>query len=208
MIGVNQTANAIAILAAYRSEIDAIYALHIDACSGFHHVKTQLENFMAVSPPTSSAGYRVQIGVDVDPNRPNAKYQHVATSQEILDRNAKEGRNEQRLRQACIVFAYMHWEDHVRSAFSQAVGVSKNDIKSPVFADLKRLRHAIAHNKSVLKDKLEVLPNNPTGVEVSFTHAEFADLMRALTGELERLAREYIGVVADFSFDHQLYPNG
>jgi hypothetical protein len=193
---------AISALLNYRDEIDGIFGLHADACFGFHSFRERLENALT-SLPNASPEKRIFFG-NIDPSLPSSQFQHVATIQQVIDRNTKDGVNERRLRQSCIVLAYMHWDDHARPNFASALAVKTNEIKSPLFADLGKLRHAVAHNKGVLSKRTEVLTMFTEGTEISLSHKDFDDLMRAMVAELERLALLHTGQKVEIPFDHEL----
>ena len=41
---------------------------------------------------------------------------------------------------------YQYWEDHYRGIIAECLGKQKNEIKVPLFGDLRDLRRSIIHN--------------------------------------------------------------
>jgi hypothetical protein len=93
---------------------------------------------------------------------------HGTTQGELKKRCAHEGENERRLVQLLIVYVYATWEDEYRDKLAKAAGLpSENDIKIPVFGDLKELRNEIVHHRGIItkatakKLKILVPPEGP-----------------------------------------------
>lgn len=82
------------------------------------------------------------------PTNPESRPLQMSTNQEVHSRNALDGINQILLGNLSIVFIYQLWEDNYRSRFSNALGLSKDDLKADVFGDLRYLRQSIVHNQS------------------------------------------------------------
>ena len=73
------------------------------------------------------------------------RHLHEAPMLEIIERNSNGGLNHILLGQLTIVYIYQIWEDHYRGELAKELGKDKNEIKVPLFNDLRHLRRSIIH---------------------------------------------------------------
>jgi hypothetical protein len=90
-----------------------------------------------------------------DPNAPDATVQHLTTQGELKARNKERGRNHIFLASACVITIYQYWEGYFRGRIASAVGLPEDEIRAPVFGDLRKLRNAIIHNLGVATSDVE-----------------------------------------------------
>lgn len=85
-----------------------------------------------------------------DPSRPDVVHNRIVRADDYLAINARGGSNEQQHARSVIVFLYTVWESDLRPRLAQAKGTELNVVCSDIMGDLKELRHAIIHGRSVL----------------------------------------------------------
>lgn len=87
---------------------------------------------------------------------------HVVSQAEAMRRMADEGFNHVVLGQWFVVVVFGYWESTHRATIASALGLASADaLKIPIFGDLRRLRHAVLHERGrisqELTSRLEVL---------------------------------------------------
>ena len=90
----------------------------------------------------------------------------------------------------CTVWIYQCWEDHSRKEIATALGCKKNDILSPVFGDLRKLRNAIIHNLGVSTsdlEKTEVLDPFKRGAPLYLNEEHLRIIVESIHGYLDTL---------------------
>lgn len=68
------------------------------------------------------------------------------SSDDLKARNSEGGINFFFIANACLVAIYQYWEDHYRRSIAHCFKRQKNEIKAPIFGDLRILRISIIHN--------------------------------------------------------------
>lgn len=154
---------------AYKEQFDEVVREYIDfvneqvgaymsALAGFegHHSRVSRQVHRASRPVTR----RPPIGGDMptviwasyeDPNKPDIIHNQIIRSDEYLAANRPDGRNEQQYSRSILIFLFTYWEAEVRPRLARAKSVDPNDIQSDIMGDLRILRNAILHAKSVLR---------------------------------------------------------
>ena len=129
-----------------------------------------------------------------DPN--NIELESVASIKqgELLEGLQRDGEFENLNHQAFVVFIYQLWDEHYRSEIAKVLGFKDiNRIKCDLFGDVKRIRHSIIHNRSVLANRhlngLKVLPKiwNLQPGSLRLTN----NMMLALLAEFQTLTVEW-----------------
>lgn len=133
--------------------IDGVVGLYLDSIAGFDCMldrlkATQLKILRDPSRDVDVAFLDTQPLGYFDESDATLKL-HECTQGEFKERMAKSGPNRFGVANLCIVSLYQHWEDHFRKKIAEAIGVPKNDVKSPVFGELNGLRRSIVHNDSL-----------------------------------------------------------
>jgi len=141
------------------------YMAYLDITSGFAKLIDETEkNQQRTSTESSPDDYKVRRddifnffksisqgqGKDIP-----AKYAKICTINEIKVRNSYGGRNQWFFANMCVVWIYQCWEDHYRKQIAKSLGCSINEVISPVFGDVRKLRNAIIHNLGVATSELE-----------------------------------------------------
>jgi len=175
-----------------------------DACAGFGNNAVSVGQQVALaSRPT---GMRVdREGVPTvmrtaveDPTQPNVIVHTIRLATEFLEANGPEGRNEQQVCRAIVVFVFAYWDEETRPRCARLLSVPVQSLEMPVAGDLRRLRHAILHNKGVLgvneHGKLEVLADlfRP-GTELRFNHATMTEMFK----QIDKGFAVFVGRVLD-----------
>jgi len=174
--------------------IDAIYSVYLDGSAGFSRFAQTLAEAQAATmrqlsvtnPALATMEYLDSLGFAYGtghPQDPKTVIQHMTTQGEIRARNREGGRNHVFLANMCIVTIYQFWEEHFREPLAMALGVSKADLKVPVFGDLRRLRNAIVHNLGIATldvNKCEVLQWFKSGDRIEPTKLQVRSMVEAL----------------------------
>ena len=140
-------------IAEYRSIVDSIYGVFLDANRGFHLVReeTLLQQKQSAA---SLAGMTIAkldqahmiYGVG-DPNDKDSYVLHDCTQAEYKERNRSGGHNCHVIGRLCLVQIYGYWEDHYRSSIADHFGLEKNELLSDILGDLRILRISIVHHR-------------------------------------------------------------
>jgi hypothetical protein len=157
-----------------------------------------------------------------DPTQPDVIHNRIVRSPDYLAINARGGSNEQQQARATLVFLFTYWEEDIRPRLAASSGVEKNAVRSDIMADLRTIRHAILHAKSILRpDKhktLKVLgslfePDRPLHVAYDDMHKIFVLVKR----DCARIMFEWLGVpdpagqaaqLVDVAIQRQAPPGG
>ena len=87
---------------------------------------------------------------------------------------------------------YNYWEDHYRQQIAEALGHdSKNDLKAPIFGDLRHLRNSILHHRGIALAELEgceLLRWFHEGDPIVITEQMFDEMVTHLRSYLDRVA--------------------
>lgn len=147
------------ILHLYYRVLDRFFGMYMDACSGFRLYSEKMASMAVTMPAKSRAMPILFISSDVnDPNDKNATYNHSETVDRLIYRNQPDGENHLLLGQSLIVFIYSIWDSEIRPAYSKALGMKQEDIKSDAMGDLRLYRNAIIHSNLKLQKKTKKFP--------------------------------------------------
>jgi hypothetical protein len=176
------------------AEINGAYGLYLDATSGFK------ENVARIVSTGAKDDTQLLMGKGA-PNDPANVLQHQTTVGIYKARNRHDGPNSSRLARYLIVIVYELWEAEYRGAIAEAVGIARDDLKSPVFGDLRLLRNAILHKKGVLPasdaTRLTVIAP-PTAGQIELTDSEVETLVRLVKAGLDIVVKQHAGVDPQF----------
>lgn len=134
-----------------------------------------------------------------DPTQPDVIHNRIVRAADYLAINARGGSNEQQQARAVLVFLFTYWEDEIRPRLAACSGVEKNAVQSDIMGDLRTIRHAILHAKSMLRpDKHKALKvlgplfqvDRPLHVGYDDMHKIFVLVKR----DCARLMFEWLGV--------------
>ncbi len=143
----------------YISFVNNQGAVYMDALAGFagHHVRVERQIHRVLRPSgirTNEKGEKVIVHVSYeDPTKPDIILDHTISAADHVATNAPGGSNEQWLAWAIAIFLFTYWEDTVRPRLAKAQGVRLNEIHSDIMGDMRILRHAVLHAKSVIHPK-------------------------------------------------------
>jgi hypothetical protein len=173
--------------------VDDIYGFYLDSTWGFHaNRKAMIEHQKKVGPAlpgtdldARSLSYALRDGAE-------ARVRHRSTQGEFKRRNEQDGDNCRRLVQMVLVVLYEHWESHHREQIARAMGLeSKKQLVSPLFGDLRLLRHVVIHRRGIMDDdtagRLCVIGRLHGGDPVFFTDENFETLFAKLYETLDLL---------------------
>jgi hypothetical protein len=141
----------------YIDFINAQVGAYMDALAGFagHYtrIERQVHRVMRPTRKYSTTGTQKPVvwASYEDPSQPDVILNRIVRAEDYLAINARGGSNEQQHARAIVVFLYTYWELEIRPRLAVASGVELNDIRSDIMGDLKELRHAILHAKSILR---------------------------------------------------------
>ncbi len=79
---------------------------------------------------------------------------HNVTLGELKKRNDPKGDNCRLLGNTCIVMLYSYWEHYFRPAITKAMGLTE-DLKDPLWGDLRMFRNSILHRKGKALPEIE-----------------------------------------------------
>jgi len=149
---------AVAVLDEFDGVLHGLVGLYFDASTGFSFIKERnelnLQNLVSrhqydpTHPPSVTYS-------DGDPQDSNAIVYHVAPIDHLIARNEKQGPNQAFLGRSILVTIYSYWEDHYRQHLATALGCAKNEITGDIWGDIRRLRQAVTHHRSIATPDVE-----------------------------------------------------
>ena len=140
-----------------------------------------------------------------DPRRPDATYQYETPMEDLIAASEKEGINYIVHHRCILVLVVASWEACYRRRIACECEIEEDDVKSDVFHDLNKYRHAILHAGGRLDSKLKVLRLFRKGDEVDLNTSQMGALFRDLIDELNRIGREYYHTDPEFTFEKRLH---
>lgn len=177
-----------------------------DACAGYrrNHVSVKMRVMKSLKRAnrtlTDKAGPPSVVMTNVkDPRAPDSVVHTIRLSREFLAANAAGGGNEQQFCRALIVFIFTFWDDVTRYECAKALGTEKNDVKLPIAGDLRILRHAILHDRGVLRaaahKKLEVIGSSfEPDAEVNFSNGSMMEIFNQLDAQIAAFAARELDI--------------
>lgn len=130
--------------------------IYCAARDGFSKSKVIIErqvariNF-ASGVKTNERGERIVMRTSVeDPSSPDVIHHRILLADDFIAENSENGANEQQLIEYIVVFIYTFWEVEMRARLAKAKGVELNEITSDIMGDLRHMRHAVLHKRSVM----------------------------------------------------------
>ena len=158
------------IIAEFRDTVDDIYGAFLDARDGFSRVraraceieeesKRSYKDLKAERPEFAQHSYG---GADFSycrlvPAGGQLRYRHLhqISIETLKQRNEEGGRNFQLIGDVSLVTLFQYWDEHYRGLLAQALEVKKNQIRVPLFGELRRYHQAIIHNNGVATKEVE-----------------------------------------------------
>jgi hypothetical protein len=179
--------------------------VYMDALGGFagHYARVERQVHRVLGPnkrwdPTARKTVVVWSSYE-DPTSPDLIHNRIIRSDDYLAINARGGSNEVQQALSILVFLFTAWELEIRPRLAQAAGVALNDVKSNIMGDLRIIRHATLHAKTILpKDehrRLRVLgkmfaPEQP----VKPSYDEMHQIFVAIKQDCAKLLTEWLNV--------------
>lgn len=192
--------SALETLLLYFRFLDRFFGLYSDACGGFGLNARQLAQMV----PAESRGKGIFI-IDTDnPNDPDATYQHSTTIERIIERNKPDGENQTLLAHSIIVFIYSVWDTHIRNAYSNALGISQENVASDVMGDLRHYRNAIIHSNLKLEKPTKKLPFVSVGNTVHLNGKQANQMFSMIFDDLAQMHERLTGEKIPRSFERPL----
>jgi len=138
----------------YIEIVDNIYGLFLDSTHGFFaHRDNFIKGQQKASELTSQSIEELDtisvtygIGHPQDPDRIDL---HITTQGDLKKRNEKNGHNTKTIGNLCLCEIYHYWEDHYRQEIANYLDLSKNELLSNIFGDIRNYRRSIIHNKGI-----------------------------------------------------------
>ena len=165
----------------YARVVNELYGHYLDTTLGFSAAHAQVCDVqMAMRPNLLPGTLEDDLAFFYgrgDPNDPEHRLQHRTTQGEFKARNAPNGPNEVRASQFLIVLLYEYWESVHRAKVAAALDLpSADDLKVPIFGDLRILRHDVLHHVGIIRaetvKKLERVKGLGPGTQIGLTGHE------------------------------------
>ena len=134
--------------------VDNIYGVFLDVGNGFSRMLESIQNNQ--NRTCTERGISIE---ELDtrnvfygsgpPNNSKSQIFHATTAGEYKIRIAKNGPNVTFVGNLCLVAIYQFWEDKYRAEIAAQLGITREDLKSDLFGDIRHIRRSIIHNKSI-----------------------------------------------------------
>lgn len=170
----------------FMQQAQEVHGAMIDVCYGLRALRVDIEKLVAEtnlpSHGTISTGsWDSESSMVID----------SVTVDALRSRIGDAGYDEVLIGNLCVAFIYALWEDKYREEFAIERGVTKNDIQSDLFGDLKEYRHSIVHNHGLATSRmssLKVLPRLESAQQVQITRERLEKIIHEIKRELMRLS--------------------
>lgn len=132
-----------------QAHVEAACGLFLDSRRGWDRLAAQLEQLVSMEMArgrtrTQALASPLYHGEGTKPTPESVL--HASTLGERIDACVSGGFNEVTLSGLCIASIYSMWEDRTRAAIADALDLdSKDEIMSPLFGDIRRMRNALLH---------------------------------------------------------------
>ena len=148
------------LLGEFQNRVHRLFFAFGDLGHGRDLLKNQFEH--TFDPSQSESLYAATYQVNDDPNNIQLRTIAAMKQGELIVALQRGGEFENQNCHALIVFIYHLWDEYYRPRIAVALGLENpNQLKSNFFGDIRLIRNAIIHNKTVLKEsdyrKLKVL---------------------------------------------------
>lgn len=193
------------VISEYISFVNNQGKAYMDALAGFagHHVRVQRQIHRILRPSgtrTNEKGEKVILYASYeDPTKPDIILDRTIRAADYVAANAPGGSNKQWLARAIVVFLFTYWEDNVRPRLAKDQGVKINEIHSDIMGDMRILRHAVLHAKSIIHPKehrrLKVLGSMfPANQTIHISYENIHRLFILIKQDCGRLMFEWLRV--------------
>ena len=71
------------------------------------------------------------------------------TQGEWKEKIGKDGTNIRHIGNMCLVMIYQYWDDRYRDEIAKSKGISKGELTSDLFGDIRHFRNSIIHNNGI-----------------------------------------------------------
>ena len=149
-------------LSDFAATIHGARGFYLDARVGFLYGHDRIQKFVRQSRDHDPSHDPEKVAFIYGFGPPEDRsFQHVVSQAEAMRRMANGGQNHVVLGHWFVVVVYQFWETRHRTAIASALGIPPKELTVPVMGDLRRLRHAILHERGRLTPetaaKLEAL---------------------------------------------------
>ncbi len=166
----------------FLQRVNDVYGLYRDAVMAFPMLANDTENKLKQIPPNIDL---TKLPFGYAENRVemiNRTARHISTAADYIQRNKIGGANHRVMANFCIVLIYAYWEYHRNKITIK----TDKEIQSDLMGDIKDIRHAIIHNKSVLDKKLKILKlRKDYSIEINKDH--FDKIIDLIKPEMESI---------------------
>ncbi|MBN9406565.1 MAG: hypothetical protein J0I00_14245 [Burkholderiales bacterium] len=135
-------------LSAFQVHCQEIYICYSLASVG---IADQADKISKNDPDRSK---RIFVGVG-HPSKGN--FQGVMNLGKYLDSSARNGEFSSIIAKSFVTTIYSLWDEYYRHLVAEDVGATAKEVKSGLMGDLRKVRHCIVHNKSLVSKELEQL---------------------------------------------------
>lgn len=184
----------------FKQIIDQIYGTYLDSIRGFNLIIDETEREKAeiikrreeyrefykntfILDSYRSYGRLVKPGQRV-------RHLHQVSFKEIESRNLPQGRNHILIANLCLVTIYQYWEDYYRASIAKCLDIEKNNIKVPLFNDIRFLRDSITHHQGIAisrVDRCEILEWFKEGEPIRITKDMFEQMIDEIINCLDKI---------------------
>jgi hypothetical protein len=187
------------------SSVNEQVGMYMDALAGFagHHTRVERQ-IQRVSLPsqarTNEKGESVVSWTSYeDPTKPDVIHNRIIRAIDYVAANAPGGSNEQQLAKAIVVFLFTYWEDEIHPQLAKAKGAEVKEVRSDIMGDMRILRHAILHAKSVISHtehrRLKKMGSMFTaGKPIHISYEDMHKIFILIKQDCGRLMLEWLGV--------------
>lgn len=141
--------------------VDDIYGLFIDSTQGFLQNLEKINQGQRVALKATPIKTIEELDKITffygqgNPNDPNTKIIHTCTQGKFKERNSRNGKNTIVIGNLCLCQIYNYWEDYYRKNIASYLGITKNELRSDIFGDLRYYRQSIIHKQGLAIKNVE-----------------------------------------------------
>lgn len=188
----------------FKKKLEEQHTLYLDSTIGFKFINARLGSIQKLSKDlfdgheygeasfqdTCLISYEALCGEDlvVQSTIP------LMRQGEVKKRTKENGNNYWLIGFQCIVSMYSYWEVYLRNEIANALGKEKNEIKHPIWGDMRWLRHSVIHHDCIAKPeivKCEIIKWYKPGDQIRLSFQQMNSIFKLLAfyrNELHKLS--------------------
>lgn len=121
------------------------------------------------------------------------KFSHKTSMKNLRERTEEGGENYVKIANLCLAQIYQLWEDKYRNRIADHTGISRDNLKSDIFGDIRYMRISIIHHHGIALKEIEknkVFKWFKEGELIYLNPDIFQEIIESTTNEIKTLIKK------------------